>query len=197
MTRAKIGMSTSAAISAAPTKKLTTSAPQAGARRERAVRDQRLRGPADVQPNSDGGDERPGEQPGAGGGEHRHLGVGGGERQDDAGQREGQQRGAEQVGPAGDLRPATYVDQRPSRGQAPGEEPDGEDDRREPDRREPPGVADERHEAEPEGDLGGEHGRLQHRQHQRDQREQQQPAAEPVAVTRHFLRDTPVRLPIR
>ena len=41
--RAKIGMSTSAAISAAPTKKLTTIAPQAGRCGEGAVRDQRAR----------------------------------------------------------------------------------------------------------------------------------------------------------
>ena len=54
--RANSGMSISAAIRAAPTKKLTSSDPQAGVRAQRAGRDQRRVGPPQVQHEGDGGD---------------------------------------------------------------------------------------------------------------------------------------------
>ena len=104
--RAKSGMSISAAISAAPTKKLTSSDPQAGVRAQRAGRDQRCLGPAEVEHEGDGGDGGAEEVPDALVGEHLDLGVGGGEGQDHAGQGDGEEQRPDQVGLAGGAGPA-------------------------------------------------------------------------------------------
>ena len=83
---------------AAPTKKLTSSAPHAGVRRERAARHQRVRGAAYVPGERGGGDDRAEEVPPAARREDLDLGVGGCERQDHAAEREGEEQGADEVG---------------------------------------------------------------------------------------------------
>ena len=80
-------MSTRAAITAAPTKKLTTSAPQAGVVVTAPRRHQRVGDRPVAEPEQHGGDRAQHQQPRAGGREHLHLRVGGREGEDHAGER--------------------------------------------------------------------------------------------------------------
>ena len=110
--RAKSGMSTSAAISAQPTRKLTRSEPHAGTAASAArgmigasartqVHDERGRREAGAE-----------QEPAALRVEHRDLGVGAREREHDAAERDRQQGRADQVGVLRRAEPAADVDER-------------------------------------------------------------------------------------
>ena len=120
MVRAKIGMSISAAISAAPTKKLTSMRAPGRRTAQRAARHQRRLGPAQVQHEGDRRDRGAEEVP-AGPGRRRPATsrVRGGEGQDHAGRARAPAAAPRPGRPRAGVRdPAAQVDQRPGGGAA-------------------------------------------------------------------------------
>ncbi len=166
--RAKIGMSTSAAIRAAPTKKLTRTEPHAGtwAKAPCGTRGAGARRLCRAKSTAgDGGDP---EVPRPRGREHLHLRVGRREGQDDPAESDREQPGTHEVRLAHRAPPVAHVDERSRGEEQPDDEGDRESDRDHADRREPDRpLVGERHERPPEVHRGDQAARLPHHQHHR------------------------------
>ena len=116
VSRAKNGMSTSAAIRLAPMRNDTTSAPHAGRCAKRAAREQRMAGaPSLRSANAMKAAAAHRQQHGRRRRDCRRLGLGGGERQDDRAEAGAQQQSTQQVGLRGQRRPATPIEHRAAR----------------------------------------------------------------------------------
>ena len=179
-------MSISAAIRAAPTKKLTASDPQAGVRLQGAGRDDRRLGAAQVDGERDRGDGGAEEVPEAAVGEHLDARVGRRERQDHAREGRGEQQGAGEVRLAGDRGPAAEVDQRPAGGQRAHQEQHAGDDGDRADRGQPAAVAGEGDEGRAPGEVAQQRRWSDEDQRPGDQGDEQQQGARPVEAARRW-----------
>ena len=119
-----------AAISAAPTKKLTSSAPHAGVRRRAPRGTSGLAARRTCQVKAAAATSGAEEVPPAAGREDLDLGVGGREGEDHPAEGGGEQQGADQVGLDAARDPAAQVEQRAGREPAPGQQQHERDDGR-------------------------------------------------------------------
>src|SRR5687767_2467092 len=136
-------MSMSAAMSAAPTKKLTTMAPQAGVRRSAPAGTSGASARRRCTANATAATAEPRRN-------HRPWSektwIRGGEGGDHAGERDGEEQRPDEVGVPHGAHPAAQVEQRPGRRAAPDQEKERGRHRHHAERREPATVPGERDE---------------------------------------------------
>ena len=133
--------------------------PPGRSRHQGAARHQRVVGPAQVEHERDQGERGAGQEPRTLGGEDRHLGIGRGERQDDAAEGDRQVGGSRQVGLGEAAAPRAHVEQRPPREHA-AQPQDQERPRGDQPHRPPPATAAGHHRDEElaVGEVGVEPG---------------------------------------